>query len=362
MSSKVYVIYGDRAYDLTTILLNKLSPESGLKPEAKIVIKPNLVVAKPWQSGATTNPEIAHAIIDYFKSRGIQNLIIAEGAWLGCDTPRAFNTCGYSDLSIKTGVALLDTKHDEMVIRTGQGETYEISKTALDADLIVNLPVIKGHCQTRLTCALKNMKGVISDKEKRRFHAKGLHEPIAYLNTFFTNVLTIADGIYGDIDFEEGGNPVKMDTMLASFDRVMLDAYAAGLLGYAPEDIGYIPLAAKAGVGSMQITDDSVIRLNQPKVTQAFTHSAAISRLRPYIDEKDACSACVGNLLRALHMMDESGALPRLTSKIHVGQQFKFAEKPDDWIGIGRCAGSARSCVGCPPSANEIKTYLESLI
>ncbi len=361
MSSALYIVYGDRAYDLTTILLNKLSPETGLKADAKVLIKPNLVVAKPWQSGATTNPEIARAVIDYFRGRGFHQLIIAEGAWIGCDTKRAFDACGYSDLSMKTGVDLLDTKHDVMVKKTFNGDVFEISKAAVEADLIVNLPVIKGHCQTRLTCALKNMKGVISDREKRRFHADGLHEPIARLNTFFPNVLTIADGIYGDIDFEEGGNPVKMDTMLASLDRVLLDAYAANLLGYKPEDIGYIPLAAKAGIGSMDLSDDRIIRLNQPTVTRTFTHSARISRLRAYIDERDACSACAGNLFRALHMLDESGRLPRLPEKIHVGQGFKSDNKGDGWIGIGRCACRDLTCAGCPPSAADIKAYLESL-
>ena len=35
----------------------------------------------------------------------------------------------------------------------------EICEKALDADFLINLPVLKGHCQTVMTCALENCKG-----------------------------------------------------------------------------------------------------------------------------------------------------------------------------------------------------------
>ena len=42
-----------------------------------------------------------------------------------------------------------------------------------DGILMINLPVLKGHCQTLITCALKNNKGLIPNAEKRRFHTLG---------------------------------------------------------------------------------------------------------------------------------------------------------------------------------------------
>ena len=32
-------------------------------------------------------------------------------------------------------------------------------------DFLINVPVMKGHCQTKITCALKNMKGLIPNSE-----------------------------------------------------------------------------------------------------------------------------------------------------------------------------------------------------
>ena len=70
-----------------------------------------------------------------------------------------------------------------------------------------------------MTCALKNMKGLISDRSKRYFHTIGLHRPIAALNSIRCADLVIVDSINGDLDFEEGGNPVQSNRMLAGTDR-----------------------------------------------------------------------------------------------------------------------------------------------
>jgi uncharacterized protein (DUF362 family) len=349
---KLFIIYGDKAKMMAQKLLEKTHPESGLDRYAKIIIKPNLVVPKSWESGATTNPKIAQAVIEYFQSKGYHHLTIAEGSWLGADTQRAFEACGYTALSKTYGVPLLDTKHDDFVMKSYKGYDFEISKTALEADLIINLPVIKGHCQTDITCALKNLKGVISDREKRRFHTQGLHTPIAYLNAVVENVFTIADGIFGDLDFEEGGNPVKMDTMIASFDRVLLDSYAATLLSYSVSSIDYIRIANQQGVG--QLYDGDAVYLNQPTVTGKLKRSSAVAKIKRHIDEDMACSACVGNLIRALYRMEDRERL----SQICVGQGFKTK---DVTVGIGRCANRDKKCVGCPPTSLEILDYLKKV-
>lgn len=80
----------------------------------------------------------------------------------------------------------------------------KVCDTALQAEFVINMPVLKGHCQTKITCALKNNKGVIPNSEKRRYHTMGLHKPIAHLNTVVRNDFILVDNICGDLDFEEG--------------------------------------------------------------------------------------------------------------------------------------------------------------
>lgn len=65
-----------------------------------------------------------------------------------------------------------------------------VCERAANIDFLINVPVLKGHCQTKITCALKNMKGLIPNTEKRHFHAMGLHEPIAHLNAGSIRILS----------------------------------------------------------------------------------------------------------------------------------------------------------------------------
>ena len=68
--------------------------------------------------------------------------------------------------------------------------------------------------QTVMTCALKNLKGCLPDREKRRFHTEELMRPIAALAAAIRPKLIIVDSICGDLNFEEGGNPVHTNRTL----------------------------------------------------------------------------------------------------------------------------------------------------
>ena len=82
----------------------------------------------------------------------------------------------------KYGIEFWDTQKEKGVPRDCEGMTLKICRCVEDLDFLINVPVWKGHCQTKITCALKNLKGLIPNSEKRRFHSLGLHKPIAHLN------------------------------------------------------------------------------------------------------------------------------------------------------------------------------------
>ncbi|GHT15154.1 hypothetical protein FACS1894170_12630 [Planctomycetales bacterium] len=204
----ITIIYGTNATEMTYTLLQDAAVGKRLRPGMNVVIKPNLVVAKPTNEGATTHPEIVEGIILFLKEHGIENPLIAEGSWLGEGTQRAFERCGYITLAKKHRLQLLDTKNDKVVKKTFRDFSLGVCETVANADFLINVPVLKSHCQTTMTCCLKNRKGCIPDAEKRRYHNIGLHRPIAALNTILHPHLHIIDGICGDPTFEEGGNPV----------------------------------------------------------------------------------------------------------------------------------------------------------
>jgi hypothetical protein len=226
--------------------------------------------------------------------------------------------------------------------------------SAMSLDFMINLPVLKGHCQTLVTCALKNNKGIIPNREKRRFHTLGLHKPIAHLNTVAKNDFILVDGICGDPDFEEGGNPVPAGRMFAVRDPVLCDAWAAGQLGYTPGEIPYIGLAEKLGVGCGDLSQARVRELNHG--TGSMPRSGAkVRRLAPYIREDQACSACYAALVCALSRMTPH-ELDRLPEPVSIGQGFAGKQ---GGVGVGRCTALFTAALnGCPPEASLILAFL----
>lgn len=207
MDSRISIIYGSDARKLTLSLLEHSDIKSRVPLGASIALKPNLVVASPANLGATTHPGVLEGIIEYFFGHGHRNISVIESSWVGERTSRAFEVCGYGEVLKRFDVPFFDLKTDKTVSVKTQIGGIDICETALNTDYLINLPVLKGHCQTRLTCALKNLKGCIPDYEKRRFHAIGLHKPIAALAAVLKPKLTIVDGLCGDLNFEEGGTP-----------------------------------------------------------------------------------------------------------------------------------------------------------
>ena len=361
--NEIIVIYGSAPSEMA----EKIAEAAALAEligdrKKRIGLKPNLVVAKPANDGATTHVEIAVGLISYLKKNGFNNITILEGSWVGDSTYRAFSACGYSGLAEKTGAKLVDTQKDAFDLVDCHGIKIEISRTARTIDFMINLPVLKGHCQTLLTCALKNNKGIISNSEKRRFHAIGLHKPIAHLNTAARNDFIVVDGICGDLDFEEGGNPLPQGRIFAARDPVLCDAWAAGLLGYHPDQIPYIGLAEKLGVG--QTGPAKIRQLNSASANEFPATSAKpslkVGRLSPFISDDNACSACYAGLIFALSRLGIETHKLSKAGKISIGQGFQGKKGS---LGIGHCtAGFAHSCPGCPPTGAEVLQFLKKAL
>ncbi|MFU0783992.1 MAG: DUF362 domain-containing protein [Thermoanaerobacterium thermosaccharolyticum] len=355
----IYVIYGSNGKETVKNLLKTIKIENELNKDMLIGLKPNLVVAKVPESGATTSTDMICGIIEYLKDFGFNNIVILESSWVGESTKKAFKVCGYDKISKKYNVSLFDNKEDSFHIYNVDDFSVSICDKPMSLNYLINLPVLKGHCQTRITCALKNMKGCIPDKEKRRFHSLGLHKPIAYLNKILRPSLHIVDGLIGDLDFEEGGNPVEMNRIIAGKDPVLIDSYAAELMGYNPYDIEYIKIAESIGVGSADLQKANIIELNSDDIAQThFTNPGRkVQYLSKWVIENNSCSACYGSLIHALGRLDEQGLLKYLEKRIYIGQGFK--EKEIDGVGIGMCTRNfTHSVNGCPPKAKDILNFL----
>ena len=226
----IYEIYGFDAHQMTYALMEAAQAAKLIPIDGRIALKPNLVLAAPPERGATTHAGVLSGAIEYLRDHGVKHIEIIESSWVGGRTEEAQRAAGYDTVCKKYGVPFYDLKLDHAASVDTPFGPIAICDRARAADVLINLPVLKGHCQTGMTCAMKNCKGCIPDKEKRRFHAAGLMKPIAALAWALRPRLTIVDSICGDLDFEEGGNPVPTGRMYLGTDMVQLDAYVCELM------------------------------------------------------------------------------------------------------------------------------------
>lgn len=359
---EIIITYGSNASLMTKALLQHIDFEALLPDkQASIALKPNLVVAVTADSGATTHPEIVVALIEHLQGLGYRTIRIVESAWVGDSTKEGFRVNGYNQISKQYKVPLVDVKDDEYVKKTVDGITMEVSRTILETDFLISIPVLKGHCQTAMTCALKNMKGVLSDRSKRLFHTLGLNRPIAALNKVRAADLIIVDSLNGDLDFEEGGNPVETNRMFACRDSVLCDSYGASLMGFENQDIPYIGLAEDLGVGSADLSKAVLVQLNEPSDEAPSKPSGRANYLGKFTEPDSACSACYGNLIHALKRLDEVNRLKNLKTPICIGQGYKGKTDPSK-VGVGICTrGLGKSLPGCPPKAIDMIRFIKEL-
>ena len=227
--NEIYIKSGTNYKEMTKELLAQCGLASVISDKKmQIGIKPNLVSPSEASWGATTHPEIVAGIIEYLQENGYGNIAILEGSWVGDKTTEAYEVCGYRELTEKYQVPFWDMQKDKGIERDCRGMKLNVCERAANIDFLINVPVLKGHCQTKITCALKNMKGLIPNTEKRHFHAMGLHEPIAHLNAGLHQDFVVVDNICGDLDFEDGGNPVVMNRIWAGTDPVLIDSSQIG--------------------------------------------------------------------------------------------------------------------------------------
>ena len=337
-----------------------------------IGIKPNLLGQILPSEGATTHPEVAAGLIEYLQENGFHNIVLLEGSWVGDLTGEAVRYCGYDRICSTYNVPFWDMQREPGVRTDCAGLELTICKSALDIEFMINVPVLKGHCQTKITCALKNMKGLVPNGEKRRFHRMGLHEPVAHLSAGIRQDFILVDSICGDLAFEDGGNPVQQDRLIAAVDPVLCDSYGCQVIGIDPESVGYIKMAAQLGLGCMN-PEKAMIREYQyhtgeepallppgsrkPAATGGYRHRM---QLAEKAEEVDSCSACYAYLIPALDMLRQDGLLDQLDTKVCIGQGHRGNKGK---LGVGNCTRLFEHTLpGCPPTENQMYEFLKKYI
>lgn len=229
-----------------------------LKPEDRIVLKPNMSCCYPKDiSGITTDVRVVGAFVKLLAVNGMKNMVIAEST--GINVPNSseyvFRKAGLRALAEEWGMPLIDIKKDSYVEFEMPGnrllKSIRISKTVYEADALIDLAVMKGYPFTQ---CCKNLHGILPDADKPKMH-KNIKTVTPELANSVRPTLCVVDGIYGSKNTAgeriRDLTSVKFNTLLASKDPLAVDSYGASLWGYDIDrveclDFGY---AERIGVG-----------------------------------------------------------------------------------------------------------------
>jgi uncharacterized protein (DUF362 family) len=367
----IHVIYGDLVEDMVFSLLEKSGALDRIQRNDVVLLKPNLVFSRKDWVGVDTDPRVVEAMIKALKEKGVHDIIVGDGSGMGQSATKAFEYCGYTKMAKRYGIRLVDLEKDRFVEvpvkMDGPFDTLMISKTVHDCDFFVNIPLIKTHYQTMITCSMKNLKGTMPRAMKTKFHSVSLHKAIAQLNSALKPDLILVDGLRGDMRNETGHNTIDLNRIFLATNPVEMDSVVADILGYRPRDVPFIAYAADAGLGCCDLGDIDITSLNHPsKLVKLSAPPPVADQFPCRINAEGACCVCMSNLVFALERLKADGILSsRFT--FHLGQQAKItADSGKIDIAVGNCVRSdlqTDSVVAeCPPSANSIYKKVASIV
>lgn len=215
-------------------LLGGLAP-LGLRGR-RVLIKPNVVNDRPPPS--TTSPDLIEAVVQMMRAAGAASMTVADSSgMLRFPTRENLASTGVRAAAERAGATVLALEEEPWVAVEPPGARYMtryyVSKPVYDADVLINLPIIKTHRFAHYSCALKNLVGIVHPKYRPSigFLAGHWHERIAELNLAVHPQLTIADG--ATIMIAGGptsGDSASTNLLVASADRVAVDAVALALI------------------------------------------------------------------------------------------------------------------------------------
>ena len=239
-----------------------------VKPGDTVAIKVNMLMAKLPVRAVTTHPSVVKAICNLVKACGAQAIIIDSpgGPYTPILLRNAYEKCGFAKVAEETGAILnLDTSAIKVKKETRANlNGAELLRPAIEANVLINLPKLKTHGLTTMTCAVKNLFGLIPGIQKFEYHMRSPD-----LNDFCSMLvgiaelaepdLTIVDAIVGmEGEGPSSGKPYEIGAIIAGRDVHVVDLVAAAMLGLRPEQVPTIVVAQAIGLSPMSLADVDV--------------------------------------------------------------------------------------------------------
>lgn len=282
-------------------------------PGGSYLIKPNLFTTKTAEEGATTDMRIVLALAEMVRERGAKPVVGECPAMASYARPDiVFDGLGVRRLCMEAGVELrvLDREMPLKVENPGAEVVREFwfPEFALECDGIINVPKLKTHTLTTLTCAVKNLFGLQQGGSKANHHVRAGNNPERFSRLLIDLYecirgrvwLNVVDAVVGmEGEGPTTGDPVDLGLIIAGDDAVAVDLVASAVMCWDPMEVGTNFIAAERGLGSASLEEIEVVGVPVEEAVHPFrkprTHQdgqAFIDIRMPIVCDEERCTGC----------------------------------------------------------------------
>jgi len=285
-----------------------------IKPNERVMIKPNIANSLPPERGDTTHPAIVRSTIEIVK-KITKNIQIGESsASLQPEkTLDAFRVSGIKRVADDLNIEIVNFSAKKFVKKNIKGysvvDTANFAEDILNCDKIINLPKLKSHNNTFITGAIKNCFGCVDKAERERLHKLDpigktkLSQGVVNIFSTIKPTINIMDAVIGmDGLGTPAGNPKKIGLILSSADAVSLDAVSSEIVGIHPFYIPTTKYAHKRNLGIGDINRIKIVgeKLENVKITDfkypiTYTKNENIKLIPVFNENCIKCMECVEN-------------------------------------------------------------------
>ncbi len=234
-----------------------LAPLGGIsafvKPGNRVLLKPNLLTGSRPTKECITRPEIVQCVAQLVKEAGGKPFLGDSPAFGSARGVAKAN--GYLPMSETLGLPIIEFHGARYPTSSQDFNHLRLSKEAMEADVVINLPKVKSHAQLTLTLGVKNLFGCVPGKMKAWWHMEAgkdvnrFGEMLVETAKAIDPDLTIVDGIIGHQgNGPSGGEPRHLGILAASANVFALDRALLELLAVEPYLVPTVSASQRLGL------------------------------------------------------------------------------------------------------------------
>ena len=234
----------------------------------RVLLKPNLLTGSRPTKECITRKEIVYCVAQLVKEAGGKPFLGDSPAFGSAKGVAKAN--GYLPFCEELNLPIIEFRGQRYSTENENFNHLRLSKEAMNADVVINLPKVKSHMQLTMTMGVKNLFGCVPGKMKAWWHmeagkdAERFGEMLVETAKALAPNLTIIDGIIGhEGNGPSGGEPRDLGILGASTNVFALDRAFIEILNVDPS---LVPtLAAQARLGLCQDLNEITFPYCTPK-------------------------------------------------------------------------------------------------